>query len=350
MSFFLRACFLQLIPLGFIAPAFSQLRDIRDEISKIIRYESNIDFDIVPGLVVGLWDQSDTAFYAFGQGVSTGDWFEMGSLTKPVTAHFTKLALAELGYEPSTTLCTFLPDSLCEGRWKEITIEQIIQHQTGLPRQPGNMGMFESSTEDPYRHYDEAQLISDIKSTFPSPGRYSYSHLGYAALEWVFNKVDGMMAFADSYLSHSDREMRWELGDELITQGYGFDGRPAAPWHTNAMQPALGLKATIAGMMQFIIDQQAVLALQYPSLSADLKKELTHCMRIGAYKVEAGWFLIRSGKSLVFYHNGRTGGHQVSVAFMPSEQKGAIVFANGTAGSNDLSLSLLTMLRRAKKK
>jgi D-alanyl-D-alanine-carboxypeptidase/D-alanyl-D-alanine-endopeptidase len=329
--------------------AQSQLHSIRDEIGKIIRYETDIDFDIVPGLVIGVWDQLDTAYFTFGQGVSDDDWFEMGSLTKPVTAQLVKHSMAAQGYDLSTAICTFLPDSLCVDRWREITVDQLLTHTAGLPRQPVNLGLVETAADDPYKDYTTAMLNADLLAAKPLPGRYAYSHIGYGALAWIFKRDGGFDVSADQYLTKAAKDMRWQIPDEQLTPGYGFDGRPTLSWHTNALAPALGLKSTIRGMVSFIMNQQPSLAAAFPGLSSSLKRELKSHDKRGAYKVVEGWFLIRSGKSIVFYHNGRTGGHQASVAFMPAEQKGVVVFSNGTAGSNDLSLSILTMLRRAKK-
>jgi len=82
---------------------------------------------------------------------------------------------------------------------------------------------------------------------------------------------------------------------------------------------------------------------------ASLKRELKSLSRTGAYKVVDGWFVIRAGKSLVYYHNGRTGGHHVSIAFTPHLRKGVVVIANGAMGSNDLSLLILRMINQAKR-
>jgi D-alanyl-D-alanine-carboxypeptidase/D-alanyl-D-alanine-endopeptidase len=341
--------FLTIVLLSCTISAPAQLQDIRDEIGKIIRYETAIDFDIVPGLVIGVWDQQDTAFFTFGQGVRDDDWFEMGSLSKPVTVHLVKLAMAAQAYDLSTPFCTFLPDTLCVDRWPEITVDQILTHTAGLPRQPANLGLIETEADDPYKDYDASMLNAAVWSAKPMPGRYSYSHIGYGALAWIFNRNGGFHTMADKHNSDKGIELQWRLPDDQLTPGYGFDGKPTMPWHTNALEPALGLKSTIRGMVGFVLHQQAALASAFPRLSSTLKKELKALDKRSAYKVVDGWFLIRSGKSIVFYHNGRTGGHHASVAFMPAEQKGVVVFANGTAGSNDLSLSILTMLRRAKK-
>ena len=72
--------------------------------------------------------------------------------------------------------------------------------------------------------------------------------------------------------------------------------------------------------------------------------------KMKTYKVVQGWFVFRSGKSLVFFHTGHTGGHYVSAAFIPEDDQYAIVFSNGVAGTQGLVLSVLGMLQRAKKR
>jgi len=86
-----------------------------------------------------------------------------------------------------------------------------------------------------------------------------------------------------------------------------------------------------------------------PSISA-LKKELKENAKAKSYLMYHGWFAERSGKSMLLYHTGHTGGHQVSAAFLPKENKGVLIFSNGEAGSHDLCFSILTMLQRAKQK
>jgi hypothetical protein len=78
------------------------------------------------------------------------------------------------------------------------------------------------------------------------------------------------------------------------------------------------------------------------------KRALELHARSGAYKVNRGWFLIRSGAHLACYHTGRTGGHQASAVFIPELDMGVAVFANGAAGSNDLCWSILNVLKRSR--
>lgn len=348
----LQLCFFWIALLSGRSQGHAQLQHIQRQIEKIIRFESGIDTSLVPGIVVCLSDQGNAMCFTFGNGVSESDVFELGSLTKPVTAFLAMKALDSLKRSAATPVCDFLPDSLCQGRWSELTIEDILEHKTGLPRLPGNMGSWEADLNDPFMAYDVSKMAKDIKDLEPIPGRYSYSHIGYAVLHWVFEQVGGLEKFSEKVLPKqiSGGGMLWMCPDSLITGGHGFDGLPARVWHTNAMAPAMGLKATARDVLRFLDVQAPLLGNAGSPLTDELKRELAIYDRSGSYKVNQGWFMIRSGNSVVYYHNGRTGGHQVSVAFLPAREKEVVVFSNGAAGTNELSLSILTMLKRAKNK
>ena len=164
-------------------------------------------------------------------------------------------------------------------------------------------------------------------------------------------KAGGLTHFTKDQLGAIDmHHTSWNVPDSVIAQGHGLDGRPQPSWNTNALQPALGLKSSLQDLMTFI----GILFDGYERNQRrldpnNLKKELRSLSRTGAYKVVDGWFVIRTGKSLVYYHNGRTGGHHVSIAFTPHMRKAVIIIANGAMGSNDLSLLILRMINQAKR-
>jgi hypothetical protein len=134
--------------------------------------------------------------------------------------------------------------------------------------------------------------------------------------------------------------------DEMVATGHGFDGQPVRVWHTNAMMPAMGLRSSVPDYLDWIQIIHSDFATHEFKLSRALRKEINLLGQAGAYKVYQGWFMIPSGKVIVLYHNGHTGGHHVNAVYSPAEEKAVVVFANGKAGANDLALSILTMLRR----
>jgi hypothetical protein len=134
----------------------------------------------------------------------------------------------------------------------------------------------------------------------------------------------------------------------MIAAGHGFDGRSQPPWHFDAMAIPMGLKSSLNDLMVILKVISPKLISDTQLLTPSLKKELKSLDKASEYKVIDGWFLIQSGNELIYYHTGRTGGHQVSIAFMPEKRKGVVVISNGALGSNELSLLVLNMINRAK--
>ena len=101
-------------------------------------------------------------------------------------------------------------------------------------------------------------------------------------------------------------------------------------------------------LLMFIKYISPDLATKSPILDAALRKELKVLSKKETFKVIDGWFLIESSSTLVYYHTGRTGGHHVSIAFIPGVRKGVVVISNGSLGSRELSLLVLDMVARSR--
>lgn len=337
---------------AWVSALHAQADELKREIAKILKYEHSVDFNVVPGVVVGVIDGDSTFRFVFGGDIDPYGIYEIGSITKPIMALLGHDALESLGMDRSASVCSFMPDTLCTKAWQNLTYNQIIAHRTGLARLAPGIGEIETDVQDPFKAYSMQELASDLHLMTPTPGMYSYSHMGFALTNWLFEKAGGLVSFTHDRLSrfYEMDSTRWMFTEASISQGHGLDGRPQPVWNTNALQPAIGLKSTMTDLITLL----EVLFDGYESNRRNrdpnvLKKELRSLRKIGAYKVVDGWFVVRAGKSLVYYHNGRTGGHHVSIAFTPHLRKGVIVISNGAMGSNELSLLVLRMVNQAEK-
>jgi len=70
-----------------------QANDLRIEIDKLIRYDTEIDFKKLPGFLVAVIDNDSTYYFSFGtrlnaekSNFSKDDIFELGSITKVFTS------------------------------------------------------------------------------------------------------------------------------------------------------------------------------------------------------------------------------------------------------------------------
>ncbi|HJW30400.1 MAG TPA: serine hydrolase domain-containing protein, partial [Saprospiraceae bacterium] len=327
-------CLLFPLPLG----VMGQPGHFKHEIEKFIRHETQIDFTKVPTIVTIAHSKSFGSIDTIGQGLRQGpndpaQW-ELGSLTKPIAAFLAEQVLDSMGIGVDTKVCTVLPDTLCHDHWAQITFRQLLEHRAGLPLITPQMGLKERDVHDPYQDYDLHAMIGDIQQIDPVPNQYSYSHFGYAVLYWLFEKVGGfdqaMYTFCDKIF---ERKFPTEVEDQLLIQGHGLDGRMASPWHTNALEPALGLRTEPIHYARFILSCMPAIREEYPVLSPALRKDLAKQDQSRTYKIAHGWFVFRSGKSVVFYQNGHTGGFFVSAAFIPAEDIFVVVFSNGASGT-----------------
>ena len=322
---------------------------LKREINIIIQHEQPINFELVPGVLIGIYMGDSTYVFSVGQAPEKSAIFELGSLTKPVSAYLASRVQADQHIHTDESICYFLPDTLCQGEWQKVTLGQLLQHRCGLPKVTPQMAIAEDLVSDPYAAYEIADLAADVEQITPVPGQYSYAHLNYMMLHWLFEYTGGIEMARKKYLEETWNlhSMRFEVPDSAITQGYGMNGVQRSPWHAKAMAPAIGLKSNIMDMLQFVRGIAALEAM--PELTKTLKQDLNAKAKKDVYQTHLGWFLVPNGNELMCFHTGHTGGHHTSVAFLPKRKVGVAVFSSGAAGSSDLSIRLLDMIWRARK-
>ena len=337
---------------GHVSLLQGQSGHLQKEIGKIIRNEVPIDFKLVPGVLIGVWDRDSIYTFSIGEKQNKHDIYEMGSVTKPVVAWLVAKALDSLGWSTETKICEFIPSYLCQNGWEEVTIEEALTHRTGLMKLPPGLGEAEVNIDDPYREYSLEAFAKDIPLMKPESGSYSYSHVNYILLHWLFEKVGGLDDFMDRKLIRpmSFMQTGFEIPDSRLANGHDRGGFITSAWHCNAFTPALGLRSGVIDMLGFIRLVSPELILHAPEWSESAQKIAYRQMKKGTYNIVDGWFLLPDKDTWVFYHNGFTGGHCVSVAFVPQKQKGVVVIGNGTVGTGELSLLILEMLNKAKRR
>ena len=339
--------------LMFLLPAGSGLGQASDqlkrEINRILEHEQPVDFSVVPGVLIGVVTGDSIYTFAAGQAPEKEAIFELGSVTKPIVAYITYQMLEQAGLKDTLSVCSFLPDSVCRNGWQDISIRQVLSHQCGLPKITSGMAEAEVDLTDPYAEYNLSGLASDLMLIEPTPGQYSYSHLGYMLLYWLFESSGGVEECRQLFLEQPGAlsTMKFEVHDQQITPGFGLNGQPRTPWHTEAMALAIGLKSNLPDVMQWMKKYMHDNRNHHRVLSAAENKELNTKAKKGIYELEDGWFLVPSGRDLMYFHTGHTGGHHTSVAFIPTSQIGVAVFSNGAGGSGDLSIRVLEMIARA---
>lgn len=319
---------------------------LKKEINNIIRNEQPINFDLVPGALIGVFIEDSSYVFAVGQAPGKEAVFELGSLTKPVIAYLVNQVRTDNQFINDDLICHFLPDTLCQGAWKQVSLGQLLSHRCGLPKITPSMAEEQESISDPYKTYDIGDLADDMKGIEPTPGRYSYAHMNYMVLSWFLESKGGLENIRRTHLEQELGliSMQFDVPDSLITAGYGMNGQARTPWHTKAMAPAVGLKSNITDMLEFI--RLASRDKDAPVMTKDMKRDLEAKAKKEIFEMYKGWFLVPSGKNLMGFHTGHTGGHHTSAAFVFGKNIGVVVCSNGASGSGDLSIRVLEMMER----
>jgi CubicO group peptidase (beta-lactamase class C family) len=333
------ACWLFSLP---VAPA--QRASLDRAIGILLREETPVDFTRNPTVLVGVIDGDSTYVLRYGEAIDTTGRFEIGSLSKPVTSWlFYSLSAPGPPAVADIPACAAWPANACRGPWGELTLGQLMTHRAGWPQWPPGIGDAEAGLDDPYRDFDCAALEHAIASAMPQPGRYSYSHLGYAALGPWLDRAGGYAALLDTVNARHDLDFTL-ADDHRVVQGHDLAGESAGPWHTNALAPALGVRASMSGMLAWLRHTMPDLVNECRASGWSKKLFKQQLKRESAYTVIRGWFAVPTGKDMALFHTGRTGGHHAAVALIPAKRKAVVVLGTGASGSGELCWMVLQLI------
>jgi CubicO group peptidase (beta-lactamase class C family) len=309
------------------------------------------------GISAAVIDGDDVTFFNSGQR-TTGDAavdartiYEIGSVTKV----FTSLLLADMAARGEVGLDDpidgLLPDGVKPPRRDErsITLRQLAQHTSGLPRLPGNFAP--ASETDPFADYTTEKLYAFLNGyTLPRAigEKYEYSNLGMGLLGALLARR------ADTeYEALVETRICQPLGMESTTGELndavrarlapGHHGaRTVSCWTIPALPGCGQLRSSAAEMARFV---RAHLEPDASPLSAAIRTCLdtngAATTDIPKTKVTLGWHLTETAGGKVYWHNGGTGGYRSFIGFNPQKQRGVVVLANSPYSVDNLAMHLL---------
>jgi CubicO group peptidase (beta-lactamase class C family) len=331
----------------------SELNDLSFEVRKQI--QERIDLGYHLGTVVGIVDKDGLRFYSFGQMSLTdknipdeNTIFEIGSITKV----FTSALIADLEIHNKinieASIGNYLPEfkTLLLSNNTTISIEDLINHTSGLPRDPTLLSDHDGNTR--YSDFTVENLMKEL--TLPEftlgPKEYSYSNIAYLYLEHAIEKI-----MNTSYESAIKTKILKPLGmsdtsfvvpdnkrNRLAT---GFaNGKHTSELDLGLFQSPGGLRTTSKDMLKYL---QAQVGLIQSPLSNAMK--VTHKKRFSNDEIELGlaWDILErkeSGKTIL-YHRGATNGYTNYVGINVEDKVGVVILMNGRRWYSDLGFNIL---------
>ncbi|MFI5530390.1 serine hydrolase domain-containing protein [Kitasatospora sp. NPDC051853] len=307
------------------------------------------------GVVVAALAGGEVEVRAAGA-VGVDDVFEIGSVTKV----FTALALAALVVDGEVGLDQPLAELLPEAGHlvkdgKAVTLGQLAQHTSGLPRLPHGMllrALLRPSAPDPYAGLTEPVLLGTLARTRLGavPGvRHRYSNLGAGLLGLALARHAGT-----DYEGLLARRVTGPLGLPGVrvaagrpqVQGHDRRRRPVAAWHLAALAGAGALHATAGELAAFL---RAQLEPEESGLAEAiaLTRSVRHPVNPFAW-AHLGWIgqqlHAKQGGAVELWHNGGTGGFSSFAGLAPERGTGVVVLSSTQRSVDGPAFALLREL------
>jgi D-alanyl-D-alanine-carboxypeptidase/D-alanyl-D-alanine-endopeptidase len=308
------------------------------------------------GLVVGVLDGGNKRVVAGGPTGGTpfdGDTvFEIGSISKV----FTALILADMAAKGEVSLDDpaekyLPPGARMPGRGgKKITLRDLSQHVSGLPRLPDNMPF--GDADDPYADYGEAELLAFL-ARYELPrdigAKQEYSNFGAGLLGYLLEhasgktyeallreRITGPLEMSDTSIALSpDQQRRFAPGKDPYL-------RPAKPWTFTALAGAGAIRSTADDMLTFasaLIDPASAIA---PAMKLAVATRVP--TENPASEQGLGWAILHPEPARdILMHDGGTGGFRSLLALEPAKGRAVIALANSAAepSTTDIALRVL---------
>ncbi|MEJ7559367.1 MAG: serine hydrolase domain-containing protein [Pedobacter sp.] len=329
---------------------------VNGPLSSYIRTKGNV------GLSVGIHYGGKDYYFNYGetrlgnsQLPTSRTLYDIGSVTKTFTSTLLALAVNEGKVKLSSPITEFLPDSVASNpALKGITLLQLANHTSGLPKMVTNWERTVTHIGQPYANYDTKHLFSYLKSvkSIRSPGtKYEYSNTAVGLLGVILEKIykspyaDLVAKYIIKPAKLNETKFTVKGADTtLLAQGYNEIFIPAAPWEFKAMQAAGALKSSAMDLLAY---GKLQLSDAPTPLSTAIK--LTHVL---TYKDEQasiglGWHFL-GGNPKIVWHNGATGGYRSLVCVDLERHIVVVVLTNNASTGDTVGFEVLKALHPLK--
>ncbi len=339
---------------------------LREEIDKVIHFETEISHDNIPGFTIGVIFQDSTYIYNYGHQSKKNDLiltdsslFEIGSVTKVFTASLVSILVEEGVMSYEAPFNSYLKSKCQNNELDDITIAQLLNHSSGLPKMPVDFGAHEKELNNPYAHYSKKQLLNFYKKhkpgkRNPKESAYLYSNVNYGLLEIAIENATGksyeaileekilqpagmIHTFASSDSKRTDRQP--------LTKGYSRNGKATSPWAFKSFTASEGLKSSTTDLLTFLKMHLDLKETPYADLFEKNTEEQVNTGLSDNAFMGNGWHIIKLRKYYdVVLHSGSTSGHRAFIGFVKETQTGVVILSNSEHGTGGLGYLILRMI------
>lgn len=328
--------------------------NVRHVLDQMISHDTDINFDKTPGFIVAVIDGDSTFIESFGkslispdESLTKFDLFEIGGLSKVVTAMLFLDILStyqiELTDQIRKHFPSYLKSKINRNAW---TYQELLTHNTGLPKIPIGLGKKEIEPRSPYAHYTIEDLFSFIqKYDINKDKEFIYSHINYAIIEHIIEDITrkDFDIVLTEYLNKKYNIHQTSINtSDTITPGFTRAQKRSYAQQFKSFGASLGIKSTLKDLivlLRSLISIQDDISNEYLSPIQNLRIKTTLDKRLffsgGMYRSEHKKFYP------IYTHSGRSNGHYAFIGMVPETRTGVVILANSIEGTEDLGMLTL---------
>ena len=332
-----------------------------DQVREILKYRVDSQQQAI-GIVVGMIGPSGRRVISYGhfdteKQVNDRDViFPLGAITEV----FTALLLADMDQKHEVALndplSKYLPKTVrIPEHGRAITLQDLAQHTTGLPKGPSNLNPKEPS--NPYADYtvnDLYQYVSKFHLTRDVGAEWEYSSLGPALLAQALSLRSHLsyeqLVRARIAVPLGMKSTATTLTPEMLSRlAVGHDAQMTAvpDWKFQALAGSGALHSTAGDLLTFL---SASLGYSKSTLSPAMAAMVKGRQRTTWSELEnaLGWQISFLGGREIVRKDGTTVGygnvgHSTFIGYSPDSRVGVVVLSNSATlmGIEDIALHLL---------
>jgi CubicO group peptidase (beta-lactamase class C family) len=302
-------------------------------------------------LVFGVVDfdrRGDDAIVAFGRLADgtepDGDTvYEIGSITKTVTATLLARAVLAGSVTLDTPVAQLLPDFRIPSRGRAITLTDLATHRSGLPALPANLRP--DGAANPFGGYDTAKLgafLAHYELPRDPGAAFEYSDVGFGLLghalgalgHTTWEGLAGRAILEPLGMSSSGTASRGALRARLAP-GHDSADRPAIDWDIPGLAGTGALRSTARDMLRYL---RANMGAPSPLQAAMTLAHQPRDSQDATTRIGLAWRISRTG---IVWHPGMTWGYRSFVGFTADRRRGVVILSNTAADADDLGFATL---------
>jgi len=313
------------------------------------------------GASVAIYTKGKDYYYNYGETVKDGKLlptnatlYEIGSISKTFTATLLAKAVVDKKVRLQDAITKYLPDSVAANKdLQTITLQQLSNHSSGLPRLPLSMNFTVTNYLQPYENFDDKALfafLKQFKATRKPGDTYEYSNLAVGLLGVILERI-----YKKTYEQLVLEQIAKPIGltntkititqqdSALLAQGYNEKGEAVPAWRFKSLAACGALKSNAVDILQYGKQQLAVFKSPLQAYN-----QLAHLQTFsdGVQKVGLGWHFLVDDADVVWQHGGGTYGCRTMLCV--NEVKGlvVVVLTNNATNGDALGIKLLQALER----